>query len=594
MQKDLARLVTVLKSEKKPTAKLLEKVQPLLSPQTYAKITKYIAGDKRVSVKKMIDDIIKTIQKGGIYMMSIDKVHVSRTEGEWIPMSVDGAYLQEPSVPTRPVRTQSQSIIHFRGMKYTTEKLLGEGTFARVYELVSEASRVSEDYVVKIFKDPQAERIQATLVNLRNIKGYLTGLDFMNQQQRPDFKIYNSTTEVPATTDEYITPPSKIPTSFVDGDIDGDINSSPPCVILNKMEGSLTDYMDCYIKLAHIQYYIDLLKTCIVDVQSMIKQYQKYTPPNSGTIGLIHGDMKLDNLLWKGDYCYLHDFDGALLFHNPIDRKYHAFTVGCTHPLYYVFRELYYPRKSKDEVLSPGIQNLTMYQILNIYMSRGKFTDSLKFLYNQLYAYLLDNNEEATLDPQNLIVNFAMIARNQNIVGAANPASPLETNINNRYNNTSWEIGVQRWLPHFDNFSLLMSVFIRATAWLGTYRDHNVQQQILAHLGAPDHGFIIAADNLIFTFCAETLENLKNLVSTVDNGEHKGGAPSRKTKFRKTKVKRMPGGGPKKFALDIPRFKEIMSSENLMMDNIFKHNPDHDDSKGRKNKIAITLEQQKK
>lgn len=557
MDKDIARLITVLKSGKKPAQALLQKVQYRLSTQLYNKVTKFIAGDKRVSLSKLVDQLkqtMKTIHKGGVDEVDITGVgnnwRFDQANSEGYEVYSPGQQIQiySPSTLRISAPVPVSFTIDFMGKQYVVpqDKLLGEGTYARVFEM-------GDEYAVKQYKD---QNNAPTLHNIQNIKQYLKPL---------------------ASKGVY--------TSFVDVGEDILNVDGHSYLVLQKMEGSLDDAFGVFIDISLFEANWIWVCDCINTVTDMMNisggeiYDAKQSTMSNGLInytqGLIHGDIKLANVLWKGDSVYLHDFDVSLLIENPIANTSHSLTVGCTHPLYYVLKDLYYPKLTTSTLTVN--ERTYLDGVWSGYMSIAKFTPSLITAHRYLYAYLLN---VVSLNESNVIEVFAKVAQDKD---ADVSGYKLDGIVLTRYGNShAWKSHLLRWLHHFDKFALHMSVFIKVTALYGSYYNDKVIKQIIA--AASTHEEYASMENskkietittkieeakdILLLKCQKALQNVKDIISAVDDPALQQGGSRRK---KPNKVKKMAGGGglPHRSTLKgITEFDRIMSPDNLMLNSI--------------------------
>jgi hypothetical protein len=549
MSKDITRLLSVIKANKKPTDNLMIKLISVLPHGIHDRVKQYIKGDKRISVSKLVQDIkkakVKVVQRGG---------------GGWqfleLPGSPGGIGIQSPEgeiIVSRYVFDKSQSLsptpvsphtIQYKEESYTIGAVIGEGTFAKVHYLTPQnyqGDNTILDFVIKVFKD-DGETLGKTYDNITKIISYIP-------------KSLNPTT------------------TFVSLDMnDIYLPNDKSKYILSRKDGSLTDAMSPIDSVDDIESNWDWLNGCIDNTSAIIGTLKK----NSKSVGFIHGDLKLENVLWKGDDCFLHDLDGSLVWSQPLPVKYHGFTVRCVHPLYFAFRDFYFPNNENHHKplreRDPPPPYITFSLMWNTYLGRigeGNKSIFIMKIQKQLFAYLYDIEivDEAqqisrfTKDGHEVISNFIHAANmTPGEANSLNIILPTNEQLNTMYNSDNFDKEIDKWLPYFDEFSLRCSVFIKATAWCAWY-DKRISSP------GPENKNLIMCRDVIYQKCQAALQALKTLVETVEIPKRPGNGVQGGRKRRPQKNK-MVGGGPIKSTLPNLEFTEFMSDKALLMETV--------------------------
>ena len=327
------------------------------------KITLYYRNDKRLSIEKLnmmlkLLSTRRTTMVGGmgdmyVYLPPLKKQRSNGEDKDWIPIP----HMMEPPLPMSPsptpptpptfgyqsteppkpfgfdisnfanlikdedvvkriIRAQSRNTnsgeketlpnIDEYGNSIKLTKLLGEGSYARVYDIVSTPARV-----IKLYKTGNVINFGVMIDNIKeNIR------DFCNK----------------------FTPFAQNNTTLLIVNNSDNINwfDNPSGYVMNK-------YIPINLKentLSHVDL-VTILNTCI----------KYFTIPQTSppiTPRFIHGDVKFDNILLKNsnqhDNVVLNDLDGVLVYDTntllPISRRFkreYFATPATAHPLYFYY-----------------------------------------------------------------------------------------------------------------------------------------------------------------------------------------------------------------------------------------------------------------
>lgn len=535
MSKDITRLLSVIKAKKKPTDNLMLKLRSVLPPSIHARIKQYTKGDKRISVSKLVQDIKKAkVQRGGGGWKIL---HVSDSPGDIGIQSPEGKieinqYVFDHSQSPSP--TASPIVISYNGKSYTIGDMIGEGTFAKVHYLRPfnyQDDYTTLDYVIKVFKEDDGERLEETYTNITKIISYI--------------------------------PISSNPTTFVGLDMENIyLGNDKSKYILSRKDGSLTDAMSPIDNPDDIEANWEWLSGCIFSTNEKIKAL------NSTSVGFIHGDLKLENVLWKDNDCFLHDLDGSLVWSNPLPVKYHGFTVRCVHPLYFAFRDFYFPNNENHHIslknIKPVPPYITFSLMWNTYLGRIGEGDKSMFIMKiqkQLFAYLYAAQITIRFTKEEQVIsNFIHAANMDGNREVPDVILPTNEQLNTMYNSDNFATEIEKWLPYFDEFSLRCSVFIKATAWCAWY-----DKTISSLSPGTEKENLIMCRYVIYQKCQDALKALKILVDTVERPKSPGNGIQGGRKRRPQKNK-MVGGGPIKSSN--PDFTEFMSDKALLMETV--------------------------
>ena len=446
----IKRLLITLKSGKLPSKKTIGRVEGVLSREVYEKLVKYCTGDKRVKVKKLIEVIGKVIEGGMGWDLNKDEENHYKITQDDQEIIVEITSLNASKSADSGVCSPGE--------------IIGTGSFATICTVTD-----NNDIVKKLFH------------NERDVNDYMPNV----------IAIFNALPN--ATVLGY--------TSFIPGYTP---KLEPYSYVLKKCDGALTDAFSFLDDVKDLQSNWDWVAKSVDTAVNYIETVN--------ASGIIHGDAKVENVLYKDESIHVHDFDGSCLLSNPIDRRRHSITVRYVHPLYFAFKEVYYPMAS---TATSARLNATVSLLWNVYLA--KQTESLhsalqtnlitaqKALILYLYGFE-DFTSRAIVDA------FVNVANNQSYgIGS----DELDGRIDMLFPKESLQDNVTKWMPFFDAFSLRCSLFIRATIWRAFYHDKG-------------GGLIETLD----AFCIAALENLKRLVDRVGpSTTHKGGKKLRKKKM---------------------------------------------------------------
>jgi hypothetical protein len=375
---------------------------------------------------------------------------------------------------------------------------IGTGSFATICTV-----KDNDDIVRKLFHNDID--VQYYMPNVIAIFNALSGENLLN---------HTSFATQPSYTT--VTPPSKETYSYM----------------LKRCDGALTDAFAVLDKDEDLQSNWEWVSTSVETAVRYIKDIYK--------TGIIHGDAKLENVLYKADdSIYVHDFDGSCLLNDPIDHKLHSFTVRYVHPLYFAFKELYYPIPPGYPRTPPRFK-ATVSLLWNVYLA--KQTESLKSelqtnLITAQKALILYLYDVKGITDREIVTAFVHVAKAKTeSLNIFRDELDIDRTIDELFYETNLQDNVIKWMPHFDEFSLRCSLFIRATIWKAFYENKNLD-----------------LTTTINQFCIGALEKLKGLVNNVEQPGLKGGKKSRK--------KKMTGGGPKKPAQSDTELKKFMNAD---------------------------------
>lgn len=464
----LSRLLVTLKKGNVPSEKVLKKVESVLPRGIIERLTKYCSGDKRIRVEKLVMDIsavLKRVKTGGGWEFEAD--------GNKYKINHGGV---EYDVGEKTLSPTKQEIVEIDGQEYRVGSLINEGSFARVHSFTP-----PNGYAIKIYKDPSTSKV--FLQNLGNIYSHLSK---SVRDGRTTFAME------PTIGNNYY--------------------------ILKECSGALTDAFS-YLEKAE-----DIISNITWLNLSVSKAITNVITINLTKASVIHGDMKLENVLYTEiDFIYLHDFDGSLLDVDGkrISSRDHNITVRYTHPLYFVFKEVYYPGQPS----STFMKNQPLSLIWNLYLSMetqtidGDLRTALYQAHKALILYL--HNDETEIQGHNIVDAFIAIAKKEGYV-TFNKNADFDKTIDLVFPVEQHPGMIEEWRSKWDIFSLRCSVFIRACIWCAFYEKRT----------PPSENLI----DVIRGFCHQALKDLKEIVSFKPTaGGKKGGR----------RMLKRGGGGPK-------------------------------------------------
>lgn len=490
--KAINTLISTLKKGFTPSAKTLSRVQTVLPPQTYNKLLRYIRKDKRISLKNLIIDLQKypRIQRGSGWNFSMDSeegnyqltVHDDDEEAATKDYVIthDDSYHETPRGDEKaPTTTQPIQLFTEHTKKYQVtlnpSSVIGEGTYAAVYSIfykiddLQRNATESATYVARCYK--QEADIARYQKNIKNIHGALK------------------------------TDPSLLErTSFTTDMIETPLQS---CMIFRKAEGSLKDAF------THLDN-SDKVDNNIVWFKYMIKQTKEILPQLVRK-GIIHADIKLENILYLDNKVLIHDFDCSLLITDPIMRQHHTFTVRYTHPLYFVYVDMFYPKSPTTKKTLD--KNLPLSMIWNVYLAceTQKVPPNTRVALFQAHkALFYEIHQQADKsDPQEIVNAFVGLTREDYV---SSLTTKYDDAIDQIYPSGKYTTLIHSWKPYFDEFSLEMSTFIKATTWYANYQNEKEKEKAK---NPSNVGKIDSILERINEFCLETLKNLRDITQKV-------------------------------------------------------------------------------
>uniref|UniRef100_A0A6C0BEN5 Protein kinase domain-containing protein n=1 Tax=viral metagenome TaxID=1070528 RepID=A0A6C0BEN5_9ZZZZ len=289
---NISKLLRIITLQKTITRNFLNVIiqDDSIPPSIKRKVILYVNGDRRLSIQKLINDIKKIKQNGG--------VGVGVNIFNWVKITQP---LQQPQQPQQPQQIQSVII---NNVEFNIGTKIGEGTFAEVF--------VDKNVVLKLFKT------MSTLDMFTNIKLCIT--EFLEN-------FTTQFTSFPKTTNIFMTTHNNI---FVENVIVR--NESRYGYILDKHHGTLSQLVKQDLNIEVLNKVTDYLTNKNKYRLTGKDNKNKYRLTGKDNINYIHGDIKLENILYTDNSPYIHDFDGVFVYNE--DTLSHIIMTLYTREIY--------------------------------------------------------------------------------------------------------------------------------------------------------------------------------------------------------------------------------------------------------------------